>query len=328
MKYVSKLNLIDTEIAIKYIKDLFEKELANALHLIRVSAPLFVIKESGLNDNLNGVEEPVSFQIKGVDGKIEIVHSLAKWKREALARYNITSHKGIYTDMNAIRKDETQDAIHSIYVDQWDYEAVIDKKERNLDTLFEVVRIIYNTMKLVEDKVNKKYPVFHKKLPEDITFISTYDLEDEYPELSRKEREHEVTKKYGAEFLYQIGWDLKDGKPHDGRAPDYDDWNLNGDIIVYNQVLDIPFELSSMGIRVDEESFAKQIYKRGKPELLETPFALELLHGKLPYIIGGGIGQSRLCMFYLEKAHIGEVQASIWTKEELEKAKENNIELL
>lgn len=328
MNYVSKLNLIDTELAIKYIKDLFEKELANALHLIRVSAPLFVIKESGLNDNLNGVEEPVSFQIKGVNGKVEIVHSLAKWKREALARYSISSHKGIYTDMNAIRKDEHLDAIHSIYVDQWDYEAVIEKKERNLDTLFEVVRIIYQTMKVVEDKVNKEYPVFEKKLPEDITFISTNELEEEYPELDRKEREHQVAKRYGAVFLYKIGWDLKDGKPHDGRAPDYDDWNLNGDIIVYNKVLDIPFELSSMGIRVDEESLVKQVYKRNRPELLETPFAQELLNGKLPYTIGGGIGQSRLCMFYLEKAHIGEVQASIWTEEEIKKAEENGIKLL
>ena len=328
MIYQSKLDLIDTELAIKYIKDLFERELADALHLIRVSAPLFVIKESGLNDNLNGVEEPVSFSVKGVNGRVEIVHSLAKWKREALARYNISSHKGIYTDMNAIRKDEHLDAIHSIYVDQWDYEAVIDKKERNLDTLFEVVNIIFNTMKIVEDKVNKKYPVFENKLPEKITFISPSELEEEYPELDRKEREHRVAKEFGAVFLYQIGWDLKDGLPHDGRAPDYDDWNLNGDIIVYNKVLDIPFELSSMGIRVDEESLVKQVYKRNKPELLETPFAYELLNGKLPYTIGGGIGQSRLCMFYLEKAHIGEVQASIWSEEEMKKAEENGIKLL
>lgn len=328
MDYISKLNLIDTELAIKFIKDLFEKELANSLHLIRVSAPLFVIKESGLNDNLNGVEEPVSFNVKGVNGKVEIVHSLAKWKREALARYNITSHKGIYTDMNAIRKDETLDAIHSIYVDQWDYEAVIDKQERTLNTLFEVVSIIFDTMKLVEDKVNDKYPVFNKKLPEKITFISTSELEKEYPELDRKQREYMAAKEYGAIFLYQIGWDLKDGKPHDGRAPDYDDWNLNGDIIVYNKVLDIPFELSSMGIRVDEESLVKQVYKRNRPELLTTPFAIELLNGKLPYTIGGGIGQSRLCMFYLEKAHIGEVQASIWSEEEIKKAESNGIKLL
>ena len=328
MKYQSKLNLIDTELAIKFIKDLFEKELADALHLIRVSAPLFVVKESGLNDNLNGVEEPVHFQIEGIDGNIEIVHSLAKWKREALARYQITSHKGIYTDMNAIRKDEKLDAIHSIYVDQWDYEAVIDKKERNLDTLFEVVKIVFETMKRVEEKVNSKYPVFEKKLPDEIHFISTSELENRYPNLTRKEREHMISKEYKAVFLYQIGWDLKDGKPHDGRAPDYDDWNLNGDIIVYNKLLDIPFELSSMGIRVDEKSLLAQVHKRNKPELLKTPYAKELLEGKLPYTIGGGIGQSRLCMFYLEKAHIGEVQASIWNKEQLEYAKENGIELL
>ena len=328
MKYKSKLDLVETEIAIKYVKDTFERELAEALHLIRVSAPLFVIKESGLNDNLNGVEEPVHFKVKGVDGNVEIVHSLAKWKREALARYNITSHKGIYTDMNAIRKDETMDSLHSIYVDQWDYEAVISKEERTLELLFEIVGIIFETMKHVESKVNAKYPCLENKLPEKITFISTSELEDKYPTLSRKEREHMAAKEFGAIFLYQIGWDLKDGQPHDGRAPDYDDWNLNGDIIVYNKLLDIPFELSSMGIRVDADSLVKQVNKRNKPELLETPYAKELLEEKLPYTIGGGIGQSRLCMFYLEKAHIGEVQASIWNDEQIKYAKDNGIELL
>ena len=328
MMYKNKLNLIDTEIAIKFVKDNFERELANKLNLIRVSAPLFVLKKSGLNDNLNGVERPVSFSSDQIDGDIEIVHSLAKWKREALQRYAISSHNGIYTDMNAIRKDEYLDSIHSMYVDQWDYEIVIQKEERNLEFLFKVVRDIYDVMKKVESLVNKEFPVLNKKLPESIYFISTSELENKYPSLSRKEREHEITKEYKAVFLYQIGWDLLDGQPHDGRAPDYDDWSLNGDIILYNEVLDIPFEISSMGIRVDEESIIKQIKKRNKYEMLESPFTKAVVNKELPYTLGGGIGQSRLCMFYLEKAHIGEVQASLWSEEEKEKAKENNIMLL
>ena len=327
-KYQNLLSLKETEIAIKFVKDNFEAKLANNLNLMRVSAPLFVFKNSGLNDNLNGVERPVAFDAKDIKGEIEVVHSLAKWKREALGRYNIGEHQGIYADMNAIRRDETLDNIHSLYVDQWDYEVVIKKEERNLDFLFKVVRIIYKTMQEIEDLVNQKYPVFKKKLPEEITFINAEDLEKEYPTLSRKERENVVAKKYKAVFLYPIGWNLKDGKPHDGRAPDYDDWHLNGDIIVYNPILDSAFELSSMGIRVDEESIIKQIKERKREEMLKTPFVQKIINKELPYTLGGGIGQSRLCMFYLEKAHIGEVQASLWSEEEKKNALAQGIELL
>lgn len=326
--YKSALSLKETEIAIKFIKDTFENKLATNLNLIRVSAPLFVFKKSGLNDNLNGIERPVCFHPKDIDEDVEVVQSLAKWKREALGRYNIGAHQGIYTDMNAIRQDETLDATHSLYVDQWDYEIVLKKEERKLETLFTVVRIIYKTMVEVEELVNFKYPCFGKKLPTDITFIDAYQLEKDYPNLSRKEREKEISKKYKAVFLYHIGWDLKDGLPHDGRAPDYDDWNLNGDIIVYNPILDNAFELSSMGIRVDEESIVSQIKKRKKEEMLNTPFVKKIINKELPYTLGGGIGQSRLCMFYLEKAHIGEVQASIWSEEEKKKAQDLGIELL
>lgn len=326
--YKSKLGLKDTEKAIKFIKDNFENDLAKELNLMRVSAPLFVYSDSGLNDNLNGVEEPVSFIPKDFHKKIEIVHSLAKWKREALGRYEIPLHEGIYADMNAIRKDETVDCLHSIYVDQWDYELVISKKERTLATLFDVVNRIYKIMYLMEKKVNSLFNVFSNKLPETIYFISTEELESLYPTLSRKERENEIAKLHKAVFIYHIGWNLKDGAPHDGRAPDYDDWNLNGDIIVYNPVLESAFELSSMGIRVDEESIVKQIKERGRLEMLESPFTKDIVSAKLPYSLGGGIGQSRLCMFYLEKAHIGEVQASLWGDEELKKAKEHGITLL
>lgn len=326
--YTNKLGLKDTEIAIKFIKDNFENELAKKLDLMRVSAPLFVYTDSGLNDNLNGVEVPVSFVPKHFNKSVEIVHSLAKWKRQALHRYDIPLHKGIYADMNAIRKDEDVDPLHSIYVDQWDYELVISKEERNEATLFYIVKQIYSVMRDIEKKVNAEYPVLEDKLPEEIFFISTSELEALYPTLSRKERENEIARIHKAVFLYKIGWNLKDGKPHDGRAPDYDDWNLNGDIIVYNKVLDIAFELSSMGIRVDEDSIIKQIKERKQEKLLDSPFTKDIVSKKLPYSLGGGIGQSRLCMFYLEKAHIGEVQASIWSDEEMQKAKENGIVLL
>lgn len=326
--YKSKLNLLETEVAIKYIKDTFEKELAKKLSLVRVSAPLFVIPSTGLNDNLNGVEEPISFIVKGINEKIEIVHSLAKWKRQALVKYNLEAHRGIYTDMNAIRKDELLDNIHSLYVDQWDYEIIINPEERNLRFLFKTVRKIYSVMNSVENKINKRYPCFAKKLPKSITFISTTKAEKLFPNLSRKQREHELSKKYGAIFLYKIGWPLKDKLPHDGRAPDYDDWNLNGDIIVYNSLLDIPFEISSMGIRVDSISIRKQISHRHQEHLFDTTFVKDVIDNKLPLTLGGGIGQSRLCMFYLEKAHIGEVQCSIWSEEEKEKAEKQNIKLL
>ena len=328
MSYQSKLSVLETEIAIKYIKDLFENEFAKKLHLVRVSAPLFVKKESGLNDNLNGVEEPITFAVPNISKNIEIVHSLAKWKREALAHYDIAKYRGIYTDMNAIRKDETLDRLHSLYVDQWDYELKINKSDRNEKFLYKTVEEIYDVMKLVEKKVNHKYPCFSAKLPAKIHFISTNELEQRYPKLDRKERENVVAREYKAVFLYQIGWDLKDGKPHDGRAPDYDDWSLNGDIIVYNPVLDIAFELSSMGIRVDEDSIVTQINHRKRPEMLETPYVKAVIDKKLPYTLGGGIGQSRLCMFYLEKAHIGEVQASLWSEKEINEAKKEGIFLL
>ena len=326
--YKSILSLLETEVAIKFIKDRFEAELANSLHLTRVSAPLFVFSSSGLNDGLNGVERPVSFEAKDLDGQIEIVHSLAKWKREALYRYNIPLHQGIYADMNAIRRDESLDALHSIYVDQWDYEIAISKEERTLDYLFSTVRTIYGVIKSIEVETINRFPALKENLPNEIAFVSTTESEALYPDLTRKERELALVKQYGAVFLYQIGWDLNDGLPHDGRAPDYDDWMLNGDILVYNDVLDIPFELSSMGIRVDGESLRKQVEKRGNLTLLETPFAKGVMDGTLPFSLGGGIGQSRLCMLYLKKAHIGEVQSSLWSEEEKEKAEAHGIHLL
>ena len=326
--YKSVLSLLETEVAIKFVKDRFEASLAESLHLTRVSAPLFVFSSSGLNDGLNGVERPVAFEAKDLNGQIEIVHSLAKWKREALYRYNIPLHQGIYADMNAIRRDETLDALHSIYVDQWDYEIAISKEERTLDYLFSTVRTIYGVIKGIEMETVKRFPALREKLPPEITFVSTSESESRYPNLSRKERELALVKEYGAVFLYQIGWDLKDGLPHDGRAPDYDNWMLNGDILVYNDVLDIPFELSSMGIRVDAKSLKEQVEKRGNLALLETPFAKGVLDGTLPFSLGGGIGQSRLCMLYLEKAHIGEVQSSLWSEEEKEKAEAHGIHLL
>lgn len=326
--YKSILDLKDTEIGIKYIKDNFENKLASVLNLIRVSAPLFVLSNSGLNDQLSGKEEPVKFKINNIEDNIEIVHSLAKWKRDALFKYKISSHDGIYADMNAIRKDEHMDNIHSIYVDQWDYEIVIDKKERNLKTLFSFVRKIYKVILFVEKKIHLIYPQLKNKLSDKITFISTKQLEKLYPNLSRKEREKQICKEKGSVFLYQIGWPLKDKLPHDLRAPDYDDWKLNGDIIVYNKVLDDAFELSSMGIRVDEDSIVKQAKSLNRDDYLENSFAKKIINKELPYTIGGGIGQSRLCMLYLEKKHIGEVQASIWSEEEKSKANKEGIVLL
>lgn len=329
-KYKSILDLKDTELAIKYIKDNFERELSEELNLMRVSAPLFVLKKSGLNDNLSGVERPVSFNTKYIDGEIEIVQSLAKWKRQALKKYDIKSHKGLYTDMNAIRRDEdTIDNIHSIYVDQWDYELVIDKEQRNLDTLKDVVKRVFKVLKDTEKLVNTKYPSFKEKLPKDIFFISSEELVKLYPNKTSKEREYLITKEKKAVFIIGIGYPLSDGRPHDLRAADYDDWDLNGDILVYDEVLDIALELSSMGIRVSEESIVKQLKFKGEDEKIEnSPFVKDVINKNLPYTLGGGIGQSRICMFLLEKAHIGEVQSSIWSDEDIEKAKEMNIFLL
>lgn len=327
--YSSKLNNKETQEAIKFTKDTFQKQLAKNLNLERVSAPLFVRKDTGLNDDLNGVERKVSFNIKAIPSlELEVVQSLAKWKRYVLNEYGFSNHEGLYADMNAIRRDEDLDNLHSVYVDQWDWEKIILKEERNLDFLFNEVKKIFSALKYEEDEINKKYPCFNKKLPDDIFFISTSELEKLYPNLTRKERENKITKEKKAVFLYQIGWPLADNKPHDGRAADYDDYNLNGDIILYNEVLDIAFEVSSMGIRVDENSLVKQLEYKNELFKLESPFSKAILNKSLPYTIGGGIGQSRLCMFFLEKAHIGEIQSSIWSDEDITALKKLNIFLL
>lgn len=324
----SSLGLLETEIAIKFIKDTFERELAKALKLTRVSAPLFVFPETGLNDNLNGYERAVRFDILSLHKEVEIVQSLAKWKRNALAKYGFEAESGLYTDMNAIRRDEDLDAIHSVYVDQWDWEKIIKKEERKLSYLKKTVKQIYKVIKKVSDLVSKKYPDIKHDLPKDITFISTKELEKQYGHLSRKEREKQACKKYGAVFVHGIGWPLKDGMPHDGRAADYDDWKLNGDILLYYPVLDIAFEISSMGIRVDKESLVKQLKKKKETSKLENQYCQDILNDKLPLTIGGGIGQSRLCMYFLNKAHIGEVQSSVWSNESIEENAKKGINLL
>ncbi len=322
------LSLLETEVAIKYIKDTFEKELSKALKLTRVSAPLFVSPETGLNDNLNGYERAVKFDVLALKKDVEIVQSLAKWKRHALYRYGFETETGLYTDMNAIRRDETLDAIHSVYVDQWDWEKIIDRKERKLGYLKKTVKSIYKVVVKTSTLVTKKYPEIKHNLPKDITFISTKELEREYPDLTRKEREKAVAKKYGAIFIYQIGWPLSDGMPHDGRAADYDDWKLNGDILLYYDVLDIALEISSMGIRVDEQSLVKQLKNKKEEYKLDNPYCKDILNGRLPLTIGGGIGQSRLCMYFLKKAHIGEVQASVWSEETVKENLKKGINLL
>lgn len=327
--YSSDMNIRETEVAIKLIKDYFECKLAKELNLTRVSAPLFVLPQTGLNDNLNGVERPVSFGIKEQNDKVcEIVHSLAKWKRQALQRYEFNVNEGLYTDMNAIRRDEDTDNLHSIYVDQWDWEAVIDKKDRTTDTLKNYVKKIYCVLKETEQFIFEKYSQIKPILPKEITFIYSQDLENKYPSLPPKERERLAAKEYGAIFIIGIGKKLLSGKPHDGRAPDYDDWNLNGDIIVYYPVLDIAFEISSMGIRVDSTSLRAQLNESGCMDRVNLPFQAALLKDELPFTIGGGIGQSRLCMFLLRRAHIGEVQSSIWTENTYKLCSENNINLL
>ena len=328
MKYQSVLNLLETEVAIKFIKDNFEKELSKALKLTRVSAPLFVFPETGLNDNLNGYERAVRFDVNDLHKDVEIVQSLAKWKRNALAKYGFAPDTGLYTDMNAIRRDEKLDAFHSVYVDQWDWEKIITKDERKLFYLKKTVKSIYKTIRKLADSVSKKYPQLTYNLPKDITFISTQELETFYPTLSRKERENKVCAKYGAVFIYRIGWNLKDGMPHDGRAADYDDWKLNGDIMLWFDTLSCAMEISSMGIRVDETSLVKQLKKKKELYKLENPYCQGILNGTLPLTIGGGIGQSRLCMFMLKKAHIGEVQASVWSEEEINENAKNGIHLL
>ncbi len=326
--YKSKLSVLETQAVIRSLRHKFEECLCDALNLSRVSAPLFVKRGSGLNDDLNGVERPVSFDILETGEIVEVVHSLAKWKRMALGKYGFNVHTGLYTDMNAIRRDEKVDNIHSLYVDQWDWEKVITKEDRNEAYLKDTVRRIYSAVLSAADYIERKYPSLDNYLPRDITFISTYELEEKYPELSPKERENEAAKEYGAIFLMKIGGRLKCGEKHDGRAPDYDDWNLNGDIIVYNRVTDAAFEISSMGIRVDEKSLVSQLEAENAIDRLSLPFHKALIEGKLPLTIGGGIGQSRLCMLLLQKAHIGEVQACVWPESEVEKCRQNGIELL
>ena len=328
-KYTSALDLMESQRAIKKIKDYFQQELAYGLSLRRVSAPLFVTPESGLNDNLNGVERTVQFTIKDMNEQtVEIVQSLANWKRMALGRYGIAAGNGIYTDMNAIRRDEELDNLHSIYVDQWDWEKVITKEQRTEEYLKETVTIIYNALKNLGDYVNRLYRDIQTELPNEIYFITTQDLEDRYPELTPKEREDAITREHGAVFIMKIGGALKSGDKHDGRAPDYDDWELNGDIILWNEVLDRAFEISSMGIRVDEEAMARQLALAGAEDRKELPFHKAILNRELPYSIGGGIGQSRLCMYFLRKAHIGEVQASVWPDEMISKCEAAGIHLL
>ncbi len=325
--YQSQLNLIQTEIAIKTIKDNFEKFLAGNLNLTRVSAPLFVLNDTGLNDNLNGVERPVSFDIKQTGKTAEVVHSLAKWKRYALHYYGFEVDSGLYTDMNAIRRDEICDEIHSLYVDQWDWERVISEKERNLDFLKEIVGKIYDAIYSTANVIESTYGL-ENFLPRQITFISSQELEDIYPDLEPKERENQLAKQLGAIFIIGIGNNLKSGKPHDNRAPDYDDWALNGDLIVWYPVLNRSVELSSMGIRVNKEAMLYQLGILGASDRLELPFHKALMNDELPLTIGGGIGQSRLCMVLLHKAHIGEVQNSIWPDEMVEDCKNKNIFLL
>ncbi len=327
--YKPALNLKETQVAIKQVKDFFQRELAAELNLKRVSAPLFVSPDSGLNDNLNGVERPVSFGVKEQnDSPFEIVHSLAKWKRLALKRYGFEEGEGLYTDMNAIRRDEETDNIHSVYVDQWDWEKIISPKDRNEETLRSVVKSIYEALRVTEKYMANKYDYIECFLPEEITFLTSQDLIDRYPGMNAKDREYAAVKEYGAVFLMQIGDVLSDGEKHDGRAPDYDDWSLNGDILVYYPVLDIALELSSMGIRVDAAALREQLKKAGCEERASLPFQKALLEGKLPQTIGGGIGQSRICMFYLRKAHIGEIQVSVWPDEIYDQAAERGITIL
>ncbi|MCH5328676.1 MAG: aspartate--ammonia ligase [Coprobacter sp.] len=337
-QYKLKLLPETTEQAIKTLKVCFQEKLSKSLNLRRVTAPLFVLTGTGINDDLNGCERAVSFPIKCMgDRKAEVVHSLAKWKRVKLGFYGIAPGYGLYTDMNAIRADEELDNLHSLYVDQWDWEQTIRPEDRNLDYLKEVVRKIYALVRELEQMVYSSFPHITPVLPEEITFIHSEELLQQYPHLTPREREAEAAKKYGAIFIIGIGNELSNGEPHDGRAPDYDDWTtpnadgytgLNGDIILWNQTLECPFELSSMGIRVDKTALLQQLKKRNCTERTGLEFHKALLNDALPLSIGGGIGQSRLCMFLLQKAHIGEVQASIWPEEQIRKCAENNIHLL
>ena len=327
--YHSELNLHDTQIAIKTVKDFFQNLLSQRLNLSRVSAPLFVDPDSGLNDNLNGVERPVTFDIKEHNGReAEVVQSLAKWKRYALKKYGFSYGEGLYTDMNAIRRDEITDNIHSIFVDQWDWEKIIKKDERTLATLMDTVKIVYKCLRKTEKYMAIQYDYIEEILPHDIFFVTTQELADMFPDNTPKEREYYIAKAKGAVCIMQIGDVLENGERHDGRAPDYDDWSLNADIVVYYPVLDIALELSSMGIRVDKKALLSQLKKAGCEERKDLPFQKAIINEELPYTIGGGIGQSRICMFFLRKAHIGEVQSSLWPEDMIAQCEENGVQLL
>ncbi len=326
--YKSKLDVLQTQSIIRSLRHKFEEHLCDALNLSRVSAPLFVKQNSGLNDNLSGVERPVTFDILQSGEMVEVVHSLAKWKRMALQKYGFKLHTGLYTDMNAIRRDERCDNIHSLYVDQWDWEKVISPEDRTVDFLKDTVRRIYAAILATADFVERKYQCLENYLPRDIIFITSEELLQKYPTLNSKDRENAIAKEYGAVFLMQIGSRLSNGEKHDGRAPDYDDWALNGDLLIYNKVLDSALEISSMGIRVDKQSLLSQLESENALDRLELPFHKALINDELPLTIGGGIGQSRLCMLLLQKAHIGEVHASVWPEEEIKKCNEMGIELL
>ena len=323
--YHSILNLVDTQKAIKLVKDTFENELARELKLIRVSAPLFVEPSTGLNDNLSGYEKAVNFVVNQNDKDLEIVQSLAKWKRYALNKYNID---GLYTDMNAIRRFEELDNLHSLYVDQWDWERRLTPEQRNIRTLKTIVKKIYKAFVRTYNKLIKQYTCLESNFSKEVTFITTKELEKLYPNLSRKERENAICKKYGTVFLMQIGGKLQDGESHDSRAADYDDWKLNGDILLWYEPLQIAFELSSMGIRVNKDSLIKQLKAKKEEYKLDLPYHQSIIKEELPLSIGGGIGQSRLCMFLLKKVHIGEVQSSYWPEEDIKKFKDINVNLL
>ena len=326
--YKTKTDLITTQLEIKFVKDEFEKLLAEKLNLIRVSAPILVLSNTGINDDLNGVERAVRFDVKELKKDAEIVHSLAKWKRTALKKYGFTAGSGLYTDMNAIRRDDDMDNFHSIYVDQWDWEKVISRETRTVDYLKQTVTLIVDAIADVNEMAKARFKDLTLNVNRKVKFITTLEAEELYPDLTPKQRETELTRKYGTVFLMQIGAPLKNGKPHDGRAPDYDDWALNGDILFYDEVLDSSIEISSMGIRVDEKSLMAQLTAANKLERLNFEYHKNILNGTLPLTIGGGIGQSRLCMYILQKAHIGEVQVSLWPDGVEEEAAKHGIIIL
>ena len=330
LSYKPLFEKLEAQKVIKFIKDTFEKKLAEKLNLTRVSAPIIVPSDTGVNDLLNGFERPVEFDVKETNKKLQVVQSLAKWKRMALKKYGFNYNEGLYTDMNAIRRDEDTDNIHSIYVDQWDWEKIITKEERNLEFLEKTVKEIYKIFQEIETILIEKFPEkkIKKTLPNDIYFISSQELEDKYRDKTPKEREHLITKEKGAVFILQIGKKLKSGIAHDGRSPDYDDWELNGDILLWYEPLNISIELSSMGIRVDEESLLKQLKESGHEERKNLLYHKMLLNGELPLTIGGGLGQSRICMYFMKTVHIAEVQASVWPDDMIQELKNKGVEFL